>query len=250
MLGCPVRQAGNWNAFCDSHYRKTTLTKGNSINRRRVILLHIFWPCIFTLDEMGSSLLQDLIQESDQISVDGRRAILRMLDRTLTEVGLNDDPVTVYSQLDNLCRSTNDYWSQQLAMWFTRWLHYQGRTWMEFTVKQSRRTMHKDIGTHRVATYSLTMEVEAVTHAVHWLCCPGHTGARGIEKADRLASRVDITAAPLLDTGEVLRDSSKDKLEYHNLTACWREEWRKKWYDLCSTRSTLVLFQGQPWEIY
>ena len=38
-----------------------------------------------------------------------------------------------------------------------------------FTVKQGGRTVHKDNGAHRVTTSNLTMEVEAVTHAIYWL---------------------------------------------------------------------------------
>ena len=38
-----------------------------------------------------------------------------------------------------------------------------------FTVKQGGRTAHEDSGAHRVTTASLTMEVEAVTHAIQWL---------------------------------------------------------------------------------
>ena len=38
-----------------------------------------------------------------------------------------------------------------------------------FTVKQDGRTVHEDSGAHRVTTSSLTMEVEAVTHAIQWL---------------------------------------------------------------------------------
>ena len=38
-----------------------------------------------------------------------------------------------------------------------------------FTVKQGGRTVHEDSGAHRVTTSSLTMEVEAVTHAIRWL---------------------------------------------------------------------------------
>ena len=40
-----------------------------------------------------------------------------------------------------------------------------------FTVKQGGRTVHEDSGAHRVKTSSLTMEVEAVTHAIQWLAC-------------------------------------------------------------------------------
>ena len=38
-----------------------------------------------------------------------------------------------------------------------------------FMVKQGGRTVHEDSGAHRVMTSSLTMEVEAVTHAMQWL---------------------------------------------------------------------------------
>ena len=38
-----------------------------------------------------------------------------------------------------------------------------------FTVKQGGRTVHEDSGVHRVTTSSLTMEAEAVTHAIQWL---------------------------------------------------------------------------------
>ena len=38
-----------------------------------------------------------------------------------------------------------------------------------FTVKQGGRIVHGDNGAHRVMTSNLTMEVEAVTHAIQWL---------------------------------------------------------------------------------
>ena len=38
-----------------------------------------------------------------------------------------------------------------------------------FTIKQGGRTVRDDSGSHRVTTSSLTMEVEAVTHAIQWL---------------------------------------------------------------------------------
>ena len=38
-----------------------------------------------------------------------------------------------------------------------------------FTVKQGGRTVHEDSGDHRVKASSLTIEVEAVTHAIQWL---------------------------------------------------------------------------------
>ena len=39
----------------------------------------------------------------------------------------------------------------------------------EFMVKQGERIVHEDSGAHKVTTSSLTMDVEAVTHAIHWL---------------------------------------------------------------------------------
>ena len=38
-----------------------------------------------------------------------------------------------------------------------------------FTVKQGGWTVHEDSGAHRVTSSSLTMEAEAVTHAIQWL---------------------------------------------------------------------------------
>ena len=38
-----------------------------------------------------------------------------------------------------------------------------------FTAKQGGRTVYEDSGAHRVTASSLTMEVEAVTHAIQWL---------------------------------------------------------------------------------
>ena len=38
-----------------------------------------------------------------------------------------------------------------------------------FTVKQGGRTVHEDSGAHGVMTYSLTMDVKAVTYAIQWL---------------------------------------------------------------------------------
>ena len=43
------------------------------------------------------------------------------------------------------------------------------RSGWRFTVKQGGRTVHEDSGIHRVTTSSLTMVVEAVTHAIQWL---------------------------------------------------------------------------------
>ena len=45
----------------------------------------------------------------------------------------------------------------------------RNRSGWEFTVKQAERTVHRDSGAHRITTSSLTMEVEAVTHAIQSL---------------------------------------------------------------------------------
>ena len=45
----------------------------------------------------------------------------------------------------------------------------KNRSGWKFTVKQGGRTVYEDSGSHRVTTSSLTMEVEAVTHAIQWL---------------------------------------------------------------------------------
>ena len=38
-----------------------------------------------------------------------------------------------------------------------------------------------------------------------WICCPGHAGVSGNERADRLASTVDVTSGLQLGRVEVLR---------------------------------------------
>ena len=43
-----------------------------------------------------------------------------------------------------------------------------------FTVKQGGRIINKESGAHRVTTPTLTMEVEAVTHAIQWLASQRH----------------------------------------------------------------------------
>ena len=42
-----------------------------------------------------------------------------------------------------------------------------------FTVKQGETTIHEDSAAHTVSTFSLTMEVEAVTHALRWIASRG-----------------------------------------------------------------------------
>ena len=53
-----------------------------------------------------------------------------------------------------------------------------------FTVKNVGRAVHEDNGAHRVTTSSLTMEVEADTHAIQWLASqrfPSSTTPSGAE---------------------------------------------------------------------
>ena len=42
-----------------------------------------------------------------------------------------------------------------------------------FTVKQGATTIHEDIAAYSVSASSLTMEVEAVTHALRWIASRG-----------------------------------------------------------------------------
>ena len=42
-----------------------------------------------------------------------------------------------------------------------------------FTVKQGETTIHEDSAAHTVSTFSLTMEVEAVTHTLRWIASRG-----------------------------------------------------------------------------
>ena len=52
---------------------------------------------------------------------------------------------------------------------YTDGLVTRDRSGWGFTVKHCGRTVHEVSGAHRVTTSSLTMEVEAVTHAIQWL---------------------------------------------------------------------------------
>ena len=47
-----------------------------------------------TSKEKGSALLQRFVQQSNQNSLDERKAVWEGLDRTLTEAGSNDDIIT------------------------------------------------------------------------------------------------------------------------------------------------------------
>ena len=111
-----------------------------------------------------------------------------------------------------------------------------------FTIMLGGRTVYEDSGDHSVTTSSLTMEVEAVTHAIQWLAsqrdaqitratiltrwslewaaptgtqpstvfgykdfCPGHAGVNGNKLADRLASTTDTTSGLQLGRAKVFR---------------------------------------------
>ena len=57
-----------------------------------------------------------------------------------------------------------------------------------FWAKQGGRTVHEDSGAHTVTTSGLTMEVEAVTHAIHWLASQSDNGGRSSHTCNTMAS--------------------------------------------------------------
>ena len=81
--------------------------------------------------------------------------------RTLTRTAVN-----------GRCRSTNARRSQQQT---TRHCNLHGRlsnkgtVWLGVHSQAVERTTHRDSGTHRITTISLTIKAEAVTHATQWL---------------------------------------------------------------------------------
>ena len=72
---------------------------------------------------------------------------------------------------ENRCIYTSMYANSKLhdIVIYTDGSVTKGRYGWGFTVMQGGRTAHEDSGAHRVMTSSLTMEVEAVTHAIQWL---------------------------------------------------------------------------------
>ena len=64
-----------------------------------------------------------------------------------------------------------------------------------------------------------------------WLCCPGHAGVSGNERADRLASTADITSGLQLGRAEVLRGLrdflNMDRPEHHSID-CLKERGMEK----------------------
>ena len=91
-----------------------------------------------------------------------------------------------------------------------------------FTVKQGVTTIHEDSAAYTVSTSSLTMEVEAVTHALHrnvpivsihlpkllWVYCLGHAGLKGNDRVDRMAGKATLTSGLLLGRSETLRSTT------------------------------------------
>ena len=93
--------------------------------------------------------------------------------------------------------------------------------------------------------------------------CPGHARVSGNERADRLASTADITSGLQLGRAEVLRGwrnfLNMDRPQHHSIdhlkergveTGRAEIPLPEVGNDVCSTRQTLVLFQGQPLGTY
>ena len=115
----------------------------------------------------------------------------------------------------------------------------------EFTVKQGATTIHEDSAAYTVLTSSLTIEMEAVAHALRWIAsrgdsrtthphrcnelarksekwnesmfdislrklmwmyCPGHAGVKGNDRANRLVGKATITRGLRLGRREMLRN--------------------------------------------
>ena len=51
-------------------------------------------PMEQTSEEKGSALFHGFVQQSDQNNLDERKAVWKVLDRILTEAGLNDNLIT------------------------------------------------------------------------------------------------------------------------------------------------------------
>ena len=59
-------------------------------------------------EEKGSALLQRLIQQCGQNSLDERKAVWKVLDRTLTKAGSNDDVITKLKLTETLSEQCKD----------------------------------------------------------------------------------------------------------------------------------------------
>ena len=76
-----------------------SLTSGNftdscAANTNTPDLIDVSGAVLKTSKEKGSALLQRFVQQSSQNNLDERKAAWKGLDRTLTEVGSNDDLIT------------------------------------------------------------------------------------------------------------------------------------------------------------
>ena len=58
-------------------------------------------------------------------------------------------------------------------MYYTDGSVTEDQSGWSFTVKQGATTIHEDSAAYTVSTFSLTMEVEAVTHALRWTASRG-----------------------------------------------------------------------------
>ena len=93
-----------------------------------------------------------------------------------------------------------------------------------------------------------------------WIFSPGHAGVSGNERADRLASTLNITFGLQLGRAEVLRGLriilNMDRPEQQGIDRLKERELRKEAADIppakvendvCSARRIFALFRGQPW---
>ena len=92
-----------WNSFCDTLNRDTTLThfwqfyrqmEGCAANINTPDLIDASGAVLKTSKEKGSALLQRFGQQSSQNNLDESTAVWKGLDRTLTEGGSNDYLIT------------------------------------------------------------------------------------------------------------------------------------------------------------
>ena len=68
--------------------------EGCAANTNTPDLIDASGAVLKTSKEKGSALLQRFVQQSNQNNLDERKAVWKGLDRTLTEVGSNDDVIT------------------------------------------------------------------------------------------------------------------------------------------------------------
>ena len=92
-----------WNSFCGTLNRDTTLThfwqfcrqmEGCAAKTNTPDLIDASGAVLKTGKDMGSALLQRFVQHRNQNNLDERKALWKGLDRTLTEAGSNDNLIT------------------------------------------------------------------------------------------------------------------------------------------------------------